>query len=316
VAVVGFTALLYDHAITVPPGCKVNYIWNGRMGLVSIIFLFLTVTARPLVLVVDVYETIALATNTALFCKVWTAVQSYLTIASFMSIHAIVAWRLYALHGGQPWIGRLLWTAGIIYFVTSTFIVTWSLIPVIKHLHPVHHQCVSSIPTYLWTTWLPSVVFESLIFGLTLFALIRHELRHSFSSLSLLLYRDGMLYFVAVTFCSLFSLLVWALAGPAYLGLARYFALAMVNVAGSRLVLNLKGYTASRNAVDYPTGSRSLPYSAVGFGAGVNFGRGETGPSDDARPDDEESGSIPLDLEMYSIERDCQQLGTKLMRHD
>ncbi|TFY62305.1 hypothetical protein EVJ58_g3947 [Rhodofomes roseus] len=192
-----------------------------------------------------------------MLCKVWTTVQSYVTIASFMSIHAIVAWRLYALHGGQAWIRRLLWIAAVLYVSSSTVVITVALVPIVADLKPFHHECVSSIPSYLWVAWLPSVFFETLLFGLTVVAMLRQEKRRSFSTLSLLLYRDGMLYFVAVTVCSLFSLLVWALAPPSLIGLARYFALAMVNIAGSRLVLNLKGFKASRSSID------SLSFSIV-----------------------------------------------------
>ncbi|KAI0916218.1 hypothetical protein AcV5_003217 [Taiwanofungus camphoratus] len=195
-AVAGFTALIYDHILTF--GDEVNYIWNNRMGLVSIIFL-LNRYIVPLVLVVDIYESIGLAAKTTLFCKVWTVVQSYLTIASFMSIHAIVAWRVYALHGGQTWIGRFLWIAAVVYVSSSTVIITVALVPIISHLQPEYHECVGSIPPYLWAAWLPSVIFETLLFALTIVAMLRQEQRRSFSTLSLLLYRDGMLYFVAVT---------------------------------------------------------------------------------------------------------------------
>jgi len=300
----GFTLLIYDHVLTFSD--EVNYIWNARQGLVSVIFL-LNRYIVPLVLAVDIYETMGLSSGptSVLFCKVWTVVQSYITIASFMSIHAIVAWRLYALHGGQAWIRRTLWVAAILYVSSSTAIITASLIPIISDLRPYHHECVGTIPTYLWTAWLPSVVFETLLFGLTVVAMLRQEQRRSFSTLSLLLYRDGMLYFVAVTICSLFSLLVWALAGPSLIGLARYFALAMVNLAGSRLVLNLKGFSAHRNSVDM------LSFSLYPSDALLTAPPRRHIPRVPSPPC--EALGEELDLEMYSIERDCQQLGTKLL---
>ncbi|CCM03457.1 uncharacterized protein FIBRA_05590 [Fibroporia radiculosa] len=266
----GFTLLIYDHILTLSD--EVNYIWNSRKGLVSIIFL-LNRYIVPLVLAVDIY--------------------------------AIVAWRLYALHGGTTWIRRTLWISGLLYVVSSTGIITASLIPVILDLQPYYHQCVSSIPSYLWTAWLPSVIFETLLFGLTIVAMIRQDKRRSFTTLSLLLYRDGMLYFVAVTVCSSFSLLVWALAPSSLIGLARYFALAMVNIAGSRLVLNLKGYSASRNSLAFC----SSPYQYSHYSSDVVLTPQRAQheePTVDLRDDD-------VDLEMYSMERDCQQLGTKLL---
>ncbi|KAH9950720.1 hypothetical protein B0H21DRAFT_863520 [Amylocystis lapponica] len=302
VTLLGFTALVYDHILTL--GDEVNFIWNARMGLVSAIFLFNRYVV-PLVLVVDVYETIGLSAKSTLFCAVWTALQSYITIVSFMSIHAIVAWRLYALHGGQPWIGRLLWISASVYLLSSTVIITVALIPIITKIKPEYHECVSAIPSFLWTAWLPSVVFETLLFSLTVFAMIRQDPRKSFSSLSILLYRDGMLYFVAVTLCSLFSLLVWALAGPTFLGLARYFALAMVNIAGSRLVLNLKGYTASQSAVF----ESSLPSSSTGISASA-LGLSDRPTEFTTQSETRQNG---VDLELYSVERHYQHIGTRYL---
>ncbi|OCH88025.1 hypothetical protein OBBRIDRAFT_115510 [Obba rivulosa] len=307
--VAGLTALVYDHILTF--GDEVTLIWRGRFGLVSVIFLFNRYLI-PFVLMIDVYESFGVSTGSVLFCKIWTVLQSYLTIVSFMSIHTIVAWRLYVLHMGLRWIGRLLWIAGVLYAASSTTIITAALVRMIADLHPVAHQCVGEIPSFLWTAWLPSIVFESLLFGLTVQAMLKQERRHSLNPLSLLLYRDGMLYFVAVTFCTLFSLLVWALAGPTFLGLARYFALAMVNIAGSRLVLNLKGFAASRQlSVDQKS---ALPSSSS---SDLTWSNAEDDPSGWHTADGDFDNTSPVgmcssDIEMYSVEREEQQLGTKL----
>ncbi|EMD36552.1 hypothetical protein CERSUDRAFT_95841 [Gelatoporia subvermispora B] len=190
------------------------------------------------------------------------------------------------------------------YAASGTAVITAALVPMIADLRPVGHQCVGEIPSFLWTTWLPSIIFESLLFGLTVRAMLEQEKRRSFNPLSFLLYRD-------VTFCSLFSLLVWALAGPTLIGLARYFALAIVNIAGSRLVLNLKGFAMSREAhVDQ---SSTFPSSS----ADITWSNPEDDPSG-RHTADSDIGAVPfmrmssLDIEMYAVEREDQQLGTKL----
>ncbi|RDX54440.1 hypothetical protein OH76DRAFT_962163 [Lentinus brumalis] len=299
---VGFTALLYDHCVTVSD--EILLIWRPRKGVVSTIFL-LNRYFIPIMLALDIYESFGNAAASITFCKVWTVVQGYLTIASYISIHAIVAWRVYAIYNGQRWVCRLLWIAGFLNFAISAGITTASLIPTIAHLRPYHHACVGSAPNYIWSIWLPSVVFETLLFALTIRAMFIQGQRESLSSLSLLLYRDGMLYFIAVTFCSLFSLMVWALAGPDLLGLARYFALAMVNIAGSRLVLNLKSYAAARHGdSDLTWDDTPLPPSQ-----NISLRMPRFTPSRDLEYG---MASESVDLELYSIERDCQQLGTRL----
>ncbi|KAI0330632.1 hypothetical protein GY45DRAFT_725811 [Cubamyces sp. BRFM 1775] len=307
---VGFTALLYDHFVTFID--EVNLIWGAKKGVVSIIFI-LNRYCIPVVLALDIYETFGDAASSITFCKVWTVVQGYVTIVSYISIHTIVAWRLYAIFNGKAWVARLLWVGGFLYFAISAGLTTASLIPTIANLRPYHHACVGNAPSYIWSIWLPSVFFETLLFGLTIKAMVYQGQRHSLTSLSLLLYRDGMLYFVAVTLCSLFSLMVWALAGPDLLGLARYFALAMVNIAGSRLVLNLKSFAASANpdedltwdmpASRGPSDGHSFHHTPVS----LRFA------SERASSDEESvAGMGTFDLEMYAIERDCQQLGTRL----
>ncbi|OSD07961.1 hypothetical protein PYCCODRAFT_1497769 [Trametes coccinea BRFM310] len=308
---VGFTALLYDHIATFTD--EVTFIWTARKGVVSAIFL-LNRYCIPVVLALDIYESFGNAAASILFCKIWTVVQSYLTILSYISIHAIVAWRLYAIFNGKAWIGRLLWIAGFLNFAIAAGITTASLIPTIANLQPYHHACVGNAPDYIWSIWLPSVFFETLLFGLTIKAMLYQGQQHSFTSLSLLLYRDGMLYFVAVTLCSLFSLMVWALAGPDLLGLARYFALAMVNIAGSRLVLNLKAFAASANpdedlSWDEPVSPRS-PANSHYRSVAIRFDDRVRHQYDEESLSGMQSGAF--DLELYAIERDSQQLGTRL----
>ncbi|KAH9919487.1 uncharacterized protein BXZ73DRAFT_104959 [Epithele typhae] len=224
---VGFTALLYDHFITFTD--EIHLIWRARKGIVSTIFL-LNRYIVPMMLALDIFETFGDVSHLLTFCKVWTVIQSYLTITSFISVHAIVAWRVYAIYNGHQWILRLLWIVGSLNFLVSAAITTASLIPIISTLQPYHHACVGSVPDYIWSIWLPSVVFETLLFGLTVVAM-----------------------HVVLRCCNILlplSLMVWALAGPDLLGLARYFALAMVNIAGSRLILNLKAYADARQGGD------------------------------------------------------------------
>ncbi|KAJ3481481.1 hypothetical protein NLI96_g7629 [Meripilus lineatus] len=260
-----------------------------------------------------------------MFCKVWTAVQSVFTIASFMSIHAIVALRVHALHNGARWVARILWLGGILYAASTVGVMVAASIHILPDNEPSHRACVTDIPSFLWAAWLPSVIFESMLFVLTLLAMVAHDRKRSFSSLTIILYRDGMFYFLVVsckspipatlpstdeksTVCSMFSLLVWAFAPPTLLGLARYFALAFVNIAGSRLVLNLKTYAARNDKGDDEWDTPVTDPSSLGIS-----------PPSPQTPGDIEhgtrntSGGSPFDIELYDIEREYQQLGTKIL---
>lgn len=92
------------------------------------------------------------------------------------------------------------------------------------------------------------------------------------------------------------------------LGPACSFALAMVNIAGSRLILNLKAYAAARQRDSDLTWEepRLPPSQQVSIGV-PNFSRAS---DEESRCDGGRDGFF--DLELYSIERECQQLGTRL----
>ncbi|KAK7691476.1 hypothetical protein QCA50_004875 [Cerrena zonata] len=304
----GFTILAYDHILTFSQ--EVDLIWRASsFSFASAIFLFNRYTV-PLMLIVDIYEFFGVADDSAMFCKVWTGLQSVLTVMSFMSIHAIAALRIHALHNGKVWVKHLLWIAGAIYFLSSASIIVTAQVQLLPNMQPFHHACVGQIPWFLWMVWLPSVIFESVLFTLTVCAMLDADRRRTLNTLSHILFRDGMLYFIVVSFCSLFSLLVWAFADPSLSGLARYFALAVVNIAGSRMVLNLKSYAASQSFSGLTSSWGNItPSTTVRFPATYVSAQ---------RPDPIGTKSSRsyvdlVDLEMHAIERDNQQVGTRMM---
>ena len=79
----------------------------------------------------------------------------------------------------------------------------------------------------------------------------------------------------------------------------------MVNIAGSRLVLNLKSYAAARHGdSDLTWDEPQLPPSHQ-----ISLGVPRFTASRDVEYG---AASESFDLELYSIERECQQLGTRL----
>lgn len=87
----------------------------------------------------------------------------------------------------------------------------------------------------------------------------------------------------------------------------------MLNIAGSRLVLNLKCFRASRLSVDLVSPSFSIASELALTPSPVKSApRQRYLDSRDAEELDMWRAD-ERDLEMYSIERDYQQLGTKLI---
>jgi len=114
----GFSMLIYDHLITIDN--EVNLIWRKPKSVVTAIFL-LNRYIPPCILIVDTYDKLSPTGHSAMFCKAWILLQSYLTIICYVSIHAVVAIRVNAIHNGQRLVRKILWTGGIFYAL-STFV--------------------------------------------------------------------------------------------------------------------------------------------------------------------------------------------------
>lgn len=81
----------------------------------------------------------------------------------------------------------------------------------------------------------------------------------------------------------------------------------MVNIVSSRMVLNLKHFAASQRQVYTDDSSRSYP--SVSF---VSYTPSPASHPVSSRPPNSPSPASTFDLEMYSIERDYQQLGSRM----
>ncbi|EJD06542.1 uncharacterized protein FOMMEDRAFT_17066 [Fomitiporia mediterranea MF3/22] len=236
----GCSLLLYDYFLTLNQ--EIELIWKAPLSTITLIFLVNRYTI-PLILAVDIYDRLGLANPPSVaVCKVWVWLEGYLTVASFMSMHALVAMRVHALFGGGKRVKMMLWAAWIVYAVLTLILLSVGLSHGQSSLtvEPYFNTCYEEISSILWTVWLPSIFLESLMFTMTTLKAIREARQNLYHPISSILYRDGILYFLAISVATFFSMFVWLLGSAEYEGLAKYWATAVVNVAGSRLVLSLK----------------------------------------------------------------------------
>ncbi|KAG8863484.1 hypothetical protein FRB96_008224 [Tulasnella sp. 330] len=211
-AVAGFIVLIYDHLSTFSD--EVQLIWRKPLSLVSILFLINRYTV-PVIIAIDMYDKGGLARN--------LSDSSNFQVLSFAVTHALVALRVRALWGNRKWINALIIAMGTIYF-TSTMVID---------------NVVDS------QAFVPALAFESMLFLLTLGKAIQDRRRDlSFSGVAGVLIRDGILYFLVISSCSVFNIVVWSSLRPSLVALAKYFTFSFVNVMASRLVLNLRALRA------------------------------------------------------------------------
>ncbi|KAH8118012.1 hypothetical protein DFH11DRAFT_1503620 [Phellopilus nigrolimitatus] len=265
----GCSLLLYDYFLTV------ELIWKAPTSTISLIYLANRYII-PLMLAIDIYDRLGLANPPSVAvrilnnmrstsCKAWIWVEAYVTVFSFMSMHGLVAMRVHALFGGSRLLKTLLRTAFVLYVLpTLGLLGTWlyqgqgSLT-----VEPVFNTCFEEISPMLWTIWLPSLFLETLLFFLTTLKAIREARRNVYHPISSILYRDGIMYFLAIAAATMFCMFVWLIGSPLYEGLAKYWATAIVNIAGCRLVLSLKANARALQHVRVPSSSLGQSSSFV-----------------------------------------------------
>jgi hypothetical protein len=100
--------------------------------------------------------------------------------------------------------------------------------------------CFGNLPSYLWAIWLPSIIFETVVFSLTLSKAIQHKQSRVNTPILSTLYRDGFLYFLFIAANSACNLIFWAIASPTKVLLVKYLSTAVTITAGSHLILDLR----------------------------------------------------------------------------
>ncbi|RDB29826.1 hypothetical protein Hypma_013897 [Hypsizygus marmoreus] len=234
----GFTILLYDHILTI--GDEINLVWRKPKNIVSCMFLLNRYLALSIV-TVGLYDKLYSGEHSRMFCNVWILLQGYLTIICYISLHAVIAIRVNAIHGGIAKIRNLLWTGGIVYTVSIFVFQTATYPMLVAQLNPNVGACIMSIPPYLWISWIPTLLFEAVLFVTTVhFAWSRFSCSTDYGAFYASLFHDGAIYFLVVSLCSLASLIVWARVPPTLIGFARPLSLCLITTSGSRLILKLK----------------------------------------------------------------------------
>ncbi|KAG8794720.1 hypothetical protein FRC12_022235 [Ceratobasidium sp. 428] len=96
-----------------------------------------------------------------------------------------------------------------------------------------------------WSVWIPALILECIMFALTAVRAWQYSKDGMQIPIVKALYRDGFQYFIGIMLCTLLPLLVWCVAPPTLVALPKYGTMAIINVLGFRIVLNLRAYCAN-----------------------------------------------------------------------
>ncbi|KAF8746992.1 hypothetical protein RHS02_00426, partial [Rhizoctonia solani] len=253
----GVCLLVYDHFLTFAD--EVRLIWSRPTNVISIFYLINRYTA-PLILAVDIYDKggltrqlntqvrvlsvtlvyLVVLKNTQ-FCKVWFVAEGYMNFLLLAVIHFLMVMRVNALYGKRRKIAFTVHIAYVLYFIATFSIVTPGMFQAVMQTSLLE---ASTAESGFWVTWLPALFLETFLFGLTAYKAWTYSREKMVVPVARTLYRDGFQYYIVILLCSLFPLLVWTEAPSTLDAMPKYAGMAIVNVMGFRLVLNLRQHSS------------------------------------------------------------------------
>ncbi|TFK43230.1 hypothetical protein BDQ12DRAFT_709061 [Crucibulum laeve] len=132
------------------------------------------------------------------------------------------------------------------------------LAPGVPFCAPLH------VPRYLYTFWLPVIIFDCVLFISALWSIITHMKRtRALNALTMndmweTLVKDSVWYFTITILAYLTNAVVWLILPLSWLGLPQGFSIAGTCVMGIRLVLNLREAYYLTSQEDVMPGDGSL----------------------------------------------------------
>ncbi|KAG8936849.1 hypothetical protein FRC02_010711 [Tulasnella sp. 418] len=240
-AVASYAAMLYDHLITYD--VEVSAVWMKPLNLVSVLFLFNRYTV-PIFIAINMYDKGGGAQyiSDTLYVAISRIPSSNANHMPQLLTHALVALRVSALWGKNYVLKIIISVLFVLYLIATLVVATFvgKQSSPSFHFDKTMHMCIGEISEEAFWTWVPALLFESVLFALTIVKAI-HYRRSSFSMhVAQTLYRDGIIYFIVIALCTIFNVIAWTVLPSSFVGLAKYSTFSLVNMTGSRMIINLR----------------------------------------------------------------------------
>ncbi|VDC07452.1 unnamed protein product [Peniophora sp. CBMAI 1063] len=254
---VPLTILIYEYIVTMEREIKLYWPPRHRVGWVSSVFLvnrYLSLLGHIPIL----YS--MLGHRSSSYCTFLVSYHSFYEIVLQLLVGALCTIRVYALYQKSRHILAFL----LLIIFAGIGIAIWSILTasgsgvLIVSTAPLLVGCTQLVPRtnaqHLATAWSGVLVFDIVIFGLTVY----RTLRIGRGRLTTILFRDGSLYFVALFCVNLGNILTLLLASEALSACATTFTNVVSASLITRIMLNLRavrsfGGTSTQQATsDYP----------------------------------------------------------------
>lgn len=255
VSVAGTTLWAYDYLLT----CKaeVTRIWPAKWSLVKVLFLTTRYIAVPYIAIM-MYYLLGPPVSTP-FCKLTIVIMTIIRPTELITETWLVMIRVRALYIGHARTLWILYGAFIITHTCNIAITIQSMIEVLDNLSysPFLRLCVAKLPRFAKVFYFIQLPLE--------FTLLAMQLAHYWNISRALspvrptlllttLYRDGVIYFMAIVTLRVWAGLVIAILDPSYYYMTMVLDLGLSATFISRLVLHLnKVYLHDRNRAAFST---------------------------------------------------------------
>ncbi|KAI0830307.1 hypothetical protein BC628DRAFT_1313246 [Trametes gibbosa] len=178
----------------------------------------------------------------AMPCVPWLIFQIISTFMVEAAVQIIIILRVYAVYATQPKILRFM----LLGFAVEVAIMAVSLGLSINKVRTGWGCRTADLPTEMVLYSTASVVYESFLFGVMMYGIIRGA-KEGFSNTTLLnsLVRDGAVAFLGVFMVMLMNTILFTMAPSTLVTLGFPWLLAILGVAGPRLISNLRAQHAN-----------------------------------------------------------------------
>ncbi|TDL18499.1 hypothetical protein BD410DRAFT_793204 [Rickenella mellea] len=250
------SCLVFDIILTIDQ--EVEYIWRSKWTLPKCLYLW----ARYFALFMQV---IAIAETTSLkvtptICAGWAYFEGITGQLLIMGVELLLMLRVWALYKRDK---RILYFLIALYVaeITANTVILGMSLPSLTTVAPLHglfppgfplSGCFpTKVPGFFFSYWIPTLVFESILFILMLFNFVRLARENTPMPLLTLFFRDGTVYYAVIFAALLIQVLLYELDNTAIKQVAIGWLLTMFSIMGTRLVLNLRA--ASVGAAELET---------------------------------------------------------------
>ncbi|KAI9570610.1 hypothetical protein HD554DRAFT_358052 [Boletus coccyginus] len=234
-----YTLLVWDYLLTLDD--EITYIWDSPPSVMKYLFIgnrYMTLLVQPVYL--SQVAGILLFDSSAT-CLAFSWGMGLAQFGSDSAVHIQVLLRVWILYGRTRTITVALIAAFTLYICASMTLLAY----IIDNLNSTSAgTCVGELAPFSWLIWFMGFLLEMCLFGMTIFMFRRQKSTAEFSRISRLLrslYRHAIIFFMANTFCNTLNIIAWTVfAGTPLFGIAIAFTVALVNITGQRLAIDLR----------------------------------------------------------------------------